>query len=123
MGHSGSMSWLAAQIFRRYQDRRARQHAAHGSGTPPALHPILGLGGRSIELSIAADVPPDPGAFELAAEHVHAHVVQQDDGRSELLQAAQWLRGLWPSEAPASVLARLDDDLEELGRRQRKGCR
>lgn len=45
-GHSGSMSWLAAQIFRRYQDRRARQHAAHGSGVSPALHPILGLGGR-----------------------------------------------------------------------------
>ncbi|MFZ7086573.1 hypothetical protein [Curtobacterium sp. RRHDQ10] len=115
------MSWLAAQIFRRYQDRRARQRAAHSSAAPPALHPILGLGGRSIELSIAADVPPDPAAFELAAEQVHAHLMQQDDRRIELVQAAQWLRDRWPSNAPASVLARLDDDLEELGRRSTNG--
>lgn len=117
------MSWLAAQIFRRYQDRRARQHAAYGSAAPPVLHPILGLGGRSIELSIASDVPPNPGAFELAAEHVHAHVMQQDTARSDLLQAARWLRARWPLEAPASVLARLDDDIVELGRRQTKGSR
>lgn len=47
--------------------------------------------------------------------------MQQDTERSDLLQAARWLRGLWSPEAPASVLARLDDDLEELGRRQTKG--
>jgi hypothetical protein len=115
------MSWLAAQIFQRNQDRRARQHAAHRLAAPPALHPILGVGGRSIQLSIASDVPPDPGAFELAAEHIHTLVMQQDTERSDLLQAARWLRGLWSPEAPASVLARLDDDLEELGRRQTKG--
>ena len=117
------MSWLAARIFRRYQDRLARQQAVHGLAAPPVFHPFLGLGGRSIELSIASNVPPDPGAFELAAEHVHAHVMQQDTGRSDLLQAARWLRGRWPSEAPASVLARLDDDIVELGRRQTKGYR
>lgn len=115
------MSWLAAQIFQRYQDRRARQHAAHRPAAPPTLHPILGVEGRSIELSIASDVPPDPGAFELAAEHIHARVMQQDTEPGDLLQAARWLRGLWPLEAPASILARLDDDLEELGRRQTKG--
>lgn len=112
------MSWLAAHVYRRYQGRRALQHAAQASVPPPVLHPSLGLGGRSIELSIASDVPPDPGKFELAAEHLHARVVQQDHGRSDLLQAAQWLRGLWPHEARASVLARLDDELVELGRRE-----
>lgn len=111
------MSWLPAHVFRRYRDHRARQHAAQAPAAPPALHPALGLGGRSIELSIASDVPPAPGAFELAAERLHDQMMQRDHDRDDLVRAAHWLRDLWPQEASASVLARLDDDLDVLAHR------
>lgn len=90
---------------------------------PPVLHPALGLGGRSIELSIASDVLPDPGAFQLAAEQLHAHIVLQDHSGGDLLRSAQWLRELWPLDASLSGLSLLDEDLEELGRRQADGYR
>lgn len=38
-----------------------------------ALHPAMGLGGRSLELSLAAHVLPDPGAFKPTVEQLHAH--------------------------------------------------
>ena len=117
------MPWLAAQIFRRYQDRRARQRAARSSAAPAVLHPALGLGGRSIELSIASGVTPDPGAFELAAEQLHVHMGLQDHSGGDLLQSAQWLRDLWPFNASVPGLARLNNDLEELRRRQVVGYR
>jgi len=108
------MTWLAALVFRRYQDRRTRQHAARALAAPPALHPSLGLGGRSIELSLAADISPGPGAFLLAADDLHAHALNHDRDRDELLQAGQWLRSLWPSTGRTTALAQLDDDLGRL---------
>jgi len=111
------MTWLAALAFRRYQDRRAQQHAAQAPAAPPALHPSLGLGGRSIELSLALNVTPDPGAFQLAADDLHAHALHHDRDRDDLLQAGQWLRSHWPGPGHATTLAQLDEDLHRLARR------
>ena len=111
------MTWLAALVFRRYQDRRSRQHAAQALAAPPALHPSLGLGGRSIELSLASNISPEPGACLLAADDLHAHALRHDRDRDELLQAGQWLRSFWPSTGRAAALAQLNDDLDLLSRR------
>lgn len=108
------MTWLAALVFRRYQDRRALQHAAHTLAAPPSLHPSLGLGGRSIELSLAAGVPPNSGAFLLATEDLHSHVLHHDRDRDELIRDGQWLRTIWPKTAPTRALAQLDEDLHQL---------
>jgi len=110
------MTLLAALVFRRYQDRRARQHAAQAPTAPPAVHPSLGLGGRSIELSFALNINPDPGAFELAADDLHAHALHHDRDRDDLLQAGQWLRSHWPGSGHATALAQLDEDLDRLAR-------
>jgi len=115
------MTWLAALVFRRYQDRRTRQHTAQALAAPPALHPSLGLGGRSIELSLASNISPDPGAFLLAADDFHAHALRHGRDRDELLQAGQWLWSLWPSTDRATALAQLDDDLDRLSRQGLEG--
>lgn len=106
-------SW-GLSLFGHYQGRRAVQHAAMADAAPPAEHPVLGLGGRSIELSIGRGLVPDPGAFELAAADLHGHRLAGDVPDEDLRAAGRWLIGLWPAGVGPASLAQLRRDLEVL---------
>jgi hypothetical protein len=101
------MSWIAGSLFRSYQERRRLRHAAMERSAPPVEYPCLGLGGRSIELSIGEGVRPSSAAFELAADEIEAHVRDHDWDPVELRVAAAWLVERWPDDAPIAVRQRL----------------
>lgn len=83
--------------------------------SPPAEHPLLGLGGRSLELSLGAGHPIDPNAFELAVEELHDRVLGGDGPREALRDAAAWLSSLSELDRmPPEARATLREDGERL---------
>lgn len=92
--HTVIMSWLGAAFAydhrRRRQEARAQMRAE--SAAPPAMHPLLGLGGRSIELSLARGLSADEKAFQLATTELHERVTGGDTSADELRESARWLR-------------------------------
>ena len=64
------------------------------SAPPAAEPPILGVGGRSIELSLGRGVSPDPNAFELAVDELHDQLVSRALPAADLRDAGQWLAAL-----------------------------
>ncbi|WP_374009791.1 hypothetical protein [Leifsonia sp. LS-T14] len=114
------MSWMigALALERRRRRVAARNEAAASVPSAPAEHAVLGVGGRSIELSLAADLPIDPNAFGLAVEELHDRVLREAGPRVALRDAAAWLASLsevdrMPPEARrtlAEVLERLQHE-------------
>jgi hypothetical protein len=84
--------------------------------SPEARHPALGLGGRSIELSLSVGRELDPDAFEIAAAELHSHVLSKDLPTAQLLQDARWLTSLSGTEGfPPTIRIQVDNDIEALG--------
>jgi hypothetical protein len=111
------MVWfsLAHGINQRRKTQQLRQEAIESVNTPDANHPALGLGGRSIELSLSRGLPLDPGAFELAVNDLHDHLLAKDWPTAELLESALWLRSLFDeSTTPAKSWTRLESDFANL---------
>lgn len=54
----------------------------------------MGLGGRSIELSLCRGLPLDPGAFELAGKDLRDHLLAEVWPAAGLLESAFWLSSL-----------------------------
>ena len=111
------MSWVsAAQALERRRKRlEARHEAAASAASPPAEHPVLGVGGRSLELSLGLGVPIDPNAFELAVQELHDRVVGADEPQKTLLDAAAWLSSLSEIDRmPAEATRMLRENLEIL---------
>jgi hypothetical protein len=112
-----TMVWfsLAGGLNRRRKTQQLRKEAMESVAPPDANHPALGLGGRSIELSLSVGREIDPEAFELAASELHSHVVQKDWPTAALLQDARWLMSLTgvASITPASR-AQVSGDLDSL---------
>jgi hypothetical protein len=109
-----SMTWfaLARGLNRRRKTRQLRQEAMDSVAAPDANHPALGLGGRSIELSLGRGRPIDPDAFELAVIELHAHVFAKDWPLAALLESALWLRSLSETASvPPASRAQLDGDI------------
>jgi hypothetical protein len=87
------------------------------TSAPPIAHPILGLGGRSIELSVALGRTPDPRAFQLAVQILHEHVEARDCPAEVARQAASWLRELPAyTEMPVTAREMLIETATELNR-------
>src|SRR4051794_3606192 len=64
-------------LLNRRRERMERRRAALSNlVAPPMEHPLLGLGGRSIELSRAQGTPVSPDAVVLASDALHV-VVQR----------------------------------------------
>ena len=83
--------------------------------SPEANHPALGLGGRSIELSLSVGRELDPEAFELAAAELHGHVLSKDLPTAELLEDARWLISLpGADEFPPTTRAQVVTDMQAL---------
>lgn len=92
---------------------------------PPREHPSLGLGGRSIELSLALGEPVSPDAVALAAESLHAFAqrlrAREDDigagelaaGRSAAAFLVHAARGV---EIPEHVRHLLSEDASAITR-------
>lgn len=111
------MSWVsAAQALERRRRRlEARTEAAASATSPPAEHPVLGVGGRSLELSQGLGVPIDSNAFELAVQELHDRVIREDEPPRTLLDAAAWLSSLSEIDRmPAQATRMLQEDLELL---------
>jgi hypothetical protein len=86
------------------------------AAAPPREHPLLGLGGRSIELSLAQGAHPDPNAFSLAVDELHRHVAAADLPGDQLASEGRWLLDLAnDSEMPTAAREQLTDDLRRLG--------
>ena len=113
------MVWfsLASGLNRRRKTEELRRDAMASVTSPEANHPALGLGGRSIELSLSVGRALDPGAFELAAAELHGHVLGQDLPSADLLDDARWLVSLSGAEGIVpSTRTQLVDDIEALTR-------
>ena len=113
------MVWfsLASGLNRRRKTQQLRKDAMASVASPEASHPALGLGGRSIELSISIGRELDPEAFELAAAELHSHVLSEDLPNAELLKDARWLMSLSGTDGiPPTTRRQLVDDMEALGR-------
>lgn len=111
------MSWAsAAQALERRRRRlEARKDAAASVASPPVEHPVLGVGGRSLELSLGLGVPIDPNAFELAVDELHDRTVRGDEPRRALLDAAAWLSSLSETDRiPSDAKRMLREDVERL---------
>ncbi|WP_158865427.1 hypothetical protein [Leifsonia sp. AG29] len=111
------MSWVsAAQALERRRKRlEARHEAAASAASPPAEHPVLGVGGRSLELSLGLGVPIDPNAFELAVQQLHDRVIRGDEALTMLREAAAWLSSLSDIDRmPPEATRMLREDLELL---------
>ena len=112
-----AMVWfsLAGGSNRRRKTQQLRKEAMESVAPPDANHPALGLGGRSIELSLSVGRDIDPEAFELAVSELHSHVVKKDWPTAALLQDARWLMSLSgaASITPASR-AQVNGDLDSL---------
>lgn len=81
----------------------------------PAEHPILGVGGRSLELSLGAKLPIDSNAFDLAVEELHDGVLREDEPREALRDAAAWLSSLSEVDCmPPEARKTLREDFERL---------
>jgi hypothetical protein len=113
------MVWfsLASGLNRRRKTQQFRRDAMATVATPEANHPALGLGGRSLELSISVGRELDPGSFELAAAELHNHVVSEDLPIAELLEDARWLISLSGAEGiPPMTRMKVVSDLTDLCR-------
>jgi hypothetical protein len=107
------MSWLDGFLLKHYRRRRAIQHAAMADAAPLAEHELLGLGGRSIELSMGRGKAPDPSALILAADVIHDRLEQELTAGTarDLLADAVWLRDAWPDGAAPNARSRLTTDM------------
>ena len=113
------MVWfsLASGLDRRRKTQQLRKDAMASVASPAASHPALGLGGRSIELSLSIGRELDPEAFELAAAELHSHVLSEDVPTAELLEDARWLMSLSGADGiPPTTRTQLVDDMEALER-------
>ncbi|MEY9851555.1 hypothetical protein ABH923_001233 [Leifsonia sp. EB41] len=117
--HTVDVSWMigAVALERRRRRLEARKEGAESVPSPPAEHPLLGLGGRSIELSLGADRPIDANAFELAVDELHDHVLREDEPSATLQVSAAWLSSLAEIDRmPPEARETLREDLERLRR-------
>ena len=73
------MSFLFVLLNRRQERNERRRAALRDLVAPPAEHRLLGLGGRSIELSRAQGLPISPDAVVLAADALHEVVQRMHD--------------------------------------------
>lgn len=84
--------WIGALAYRRREDRlRRRPEALADLAAPPVEHPVLGLGGRSLELSAGEGVPVSPDAFVLAVLELRSAVERGDGAPDGLRDAADYL--------------------------------
>jgi hypothetical protein len=112
------MVWfsLASGLNRRRKTQQLRNDAMASVASPEASHPALGLGGRSIELSISAGRELDPEAFDLAAAELHGHILSEDVPTAELLEDARWLVSLSVADGvPPTTRTQVEQDMEALG--------
>jgi hypothetical protein len=110
---------LAGGLFRHYRMRREllRQSREALLG-PPFEHPILGLGGQSIELSLYVGHEVSPDAVVLAVDALHDLVEARragipDGGSTPALEldAATFLEGVASTlEIPSDTLSTLAAD-------------
>ncbi len=110
------MSWIiGAQAVERRRRLLETRRIAGEVESQTKDHPLLGVGGRSIELSLRMHLPVDPNSFELAAQALHDCVVSDDKDRAALLDAATWLSSLPEVELmPDAAKRSVQDDLSRL---------
>jgi hypothetical protein len=112
------MVWfsLASGLSRRRETQQLRKDAMESVASPEANHPALGLGGRSIELSLSVGHQPDHEAFELAATELHSHVESADLPVADLVRDARWLISVSVAASITTASrAQVGSDLEALG--------
>lgn len=117
--HTFDVSWMigAIALERRRRRLEAWKEGATSVPSPPAEHPLLGLGGRSIELSLGAGLPIDANAFELAVDELHDHVLREDESSTALRDSAAWLSSLAEIDRmPPEARKTLQEDIERLQR-------
>jgi hypothetical protein len=111
------VTWMggAYRFEHRRENSDARHEALSNSAAPPVSHPVLGLGGRSIELSLERGERPDPKAFELAVLELHSRLNSGNASTADLLDAARWLSELSDAAEPNSTVRQsLEQDLSRL---------